>query len=323
MITTFQDYSHRAVADGKIIFIIFQQKRMISLKDWVNDKVRLQKEVEFETGTNWAKLIKSIEESPERKECGINQKNTGESLITTAFQVKLETATQWDRWVNEFYSNLKMIIDAREIALSYVIRKDDDPNLEDQETWEYKAMLAAPREWNTYLQDKLTIHNIILRNITDGSNAFTYVKPYLRKDVGRLDIQDLRGQYENSAMQKHYINKSKRTLETFTYRNEWALKFEKFVAKFVKAVDELDKRNRGLYNADVVHMIWEKVTNPELNQYVVSLKVNSNVNLGTFKKSFNTSPVKSQCCLSTPSEKHQKSAELLMTTQDLTNAQNQ
>ena len=45
------------------------------------------------------------------------------------------------------------------------------------------------------------------------------------------------------------------------------------MAKFVKAVDELDKRNRGLHNADVVDMIWKKVTNPELNQYVITLKV--------------------------------------------------
>ena len=58
-----------------------------------------------------------------------------------------------------------------------------------------------------------------------------------------------------------------------TYRNERALKFEKFVAKFAKAVDELDKRILGLQNADVLDMIWKKVTNTELNQYIVALKV--------------------------------------------------
>jgi hypothetical protein len=134
-------------------------------------------------------------------------------------------------------------------------------------------MLAAPHEGNAYSQDRLTVHNIILRNIADGSDAFTYVKPFLKKDDGRLDIKALRGRYENAAMQEQYINEAKRTLETLTYRNERALKFEKFVAKFVKAVDELDKRNRGMHNADVVDMIWQKVTNPELNQYVVALKV--------------------------------------------------
>ena len=138
-------------------------------------------------------------------------------------------------------SNLKMIIGEKGIALSYFIREDDDPNLADQETWEHKAILAAPHKGNGYLQDKLTVHNIILRNIADGLDAFTYVKPYLKKDDGRLDIQALRGKYENVVMHELYINEAKRTLETLTYRNERALKFEKFVAKFVKAVDELDK----------------------------------------------------------------------------------
>ena len=60
---------------------------------------------------------------------------------------------------------------------------------------------------------------------------------------------------------------------TLTYRNKRALKLKKFVAKFVKDSDEVDKINRGMHNADVVDMTWQKVTNPELNHYVVALKV--------------------------------------------------
>ena len=96
------------------------------------------------------------------------------------------------------------------------------------------------------------MHNIILRKISDGSDAFTYVKSYLKKYDRILDIQALRGLYENASMHEKYINEAKRTLETLTYRNEQALKFDNFVAKFVKAVDELEKRNRGLHNTDVV-----------------------------------------------------------------------
>ena len=78
MIATFWDYGCIDVADGKIIFNRVQQKRMISLKDWVRDKVGLQEEAEFETGTTWAEFIKAIEEASERKEFRINQKNSGE-----------------------------------------------------------------------------------------------------------------------------------------------------------------------------------------------------------------------------------------------------
>ena len=63
MITTFQDYGHSEIADGKIIFNRDQQKRMISLKDWVKDKVRLKEEATFETRTTRSEFIKAIEES--------------------------------------------------------------------------------------------------------------------------------------------------------------------------------------------------------------------------------------------------------------------
>ena len=108
---------------------------MISLKYWVKEKVRLQEEAKFETGTTRSELIKAIEKASERKECRINQKKTGESLITTELKVQLETATQWDRWAIELESNLNMIIGEKGIALYYVIREDDDTNLADQETW--------------------------------------------------------------------------------------------------------------------------------------------------------------------------------------------
>ena len=63
IIATFRDYGRRDVADGKITFNRFQQKHMISRKDWVKDKVRLQEEAEFETGTTRAEFIKAIEEA--------------------------------------------------------------------------------------------------------------------------------------------------------------------------------------------------------------------------------------------------------------------
>jgi hypothetical protein len=273
MVSTFRDYSRRDAEDGKIVFTRVEHKRIISLKDWVQDKDVLKEEIEFEIGTTKTEFIAAIEEATERKKHRANQKKVGESLITAAFQVQLETANQWDRWVIELESNLKMIIGAKGVGLSYDLRENDAPDLTEQETWEQKAELAIPHTGNAYVQDRLTVHNIILRNIADGSDAFTYVKPYLKKDNGRVDIKALRSRYENAAMQEQYVNEAKRTIETLIYRNERALKFEKFVSKFTKSVDELEKRGRGMHNADIVEVIWRKMTNPELSQYIIALKV--------------------------------------------------
>ena len=121
LLSTFQEYGRRDAADGKINFTRVQQKRLIALKDWVNDRKRLNKETAFKTGTTRKDFIDGIKEASERRKFRQEQKKVGESLITAALQVKLETANQWDRWVVELESNLKMIIRAKGISLSYVI----------------------------------------------------------------------------------------------------------------------------------------------------------------------------------------------------------
>ena len=132
-----------------------------------------------------------------------------------------------------------MIIGAKGISLSYVIRKDDTPYPKVFQPWESMATLTAHHGGSAYYKDKLTVHNIIIRNISNRSDAYTYVKPHIKREDGRRDIKALRGRYENAAMNVQYANKAKKTLETVAYRNERATKFEKFVAKFTQEVDEL------------------------------------------------------------------------------------
>ena len=52
--------------------------------------------------------------------------------------------------------------------------------------------MTVPLTGRLYNQDKLTVHNIVLRNIADASDAFIYVNPYIKTDDGRTDIKALR-----------------------------------------------------------------------------------------------------------------------------------
>ena len=58
------------------------------------------------------------------------------------------------------------------------------------------------------------VDNIILRNISDASDAFNYVKPYIKKEDGRTEIRALCSRYENVAMQEQYVSEARRTIET-------------------------------------------------------------------------------------------------------------
>ena len=100
----------------------------------------------------------------------------------------------------ELQITLKMIIGTKGIALNYVIRQNDTPDLSNQSNWEERARVAAPHARNTYSMDALAVHGVILRNITESSDAYTYTKTNIRLDDGRVDIKALRARYENPAM---------------------------------------------------------------------------------------------------------------------------
>ena len=120
---------------------------------------------------------------------------------------------------------------------------------------------------------ELAVHGVILRNISEYSVAYTYVKTNIRRDDGRVDITALRARYENAAMQDMNINEVKKTLANIKYCNKRAMTFEKFVATFQKAIDDLEMYGRGMHNGDIVDLLWTKMGNPELAPYVVSMKV--------------------------------------------------
>ena len=56
------------------------------------------------------------------------------------------------------------------------------------------------------------LHNIILRNIADTLDAFTYVKTYIKKDGGRTDIKALRSRYGNVSVQEKYVREANRII---------------------------------------------------------------------------------------------------------------
>ena len=99
--STFRDYGRRDVSDGMIIFTRVKQKRLVALKDWVNDRKILNEETAFETGTTGGDFIEVIKEASEHRKFRKYQKKVEGTIIVSAFQVKLERANWWDRWLVE------------------------------------------------------------------------------------------------------------------------------------------------------------------------------------------------------------------------------
>ena len=70
-------------------------------------------------------------------------------------------------------------------------------------------------------------------------DAFTYVKPYIKKVDVRTDIKALHSRYENVTMKEKYVSKTKCKIATIQYRNEISMNFENFVSKLVNTTDDI------------------------------------------------------------------------------------
>ena len=62
-------------------------------------------------------------------------------------------------------------------------------------------------------------------------------------------------------MQDMYIKKSKKPLETLSYKNERAMKFEVFNSKIQNAVNILDSYGHTIHNKDAVNLLYMKLKN--------------------------------------------------------------
>ena len=85
-------------------------------------------------------------------------------------------------------------------------------------------------------------------------------------------------------MQDMYINEAKKTLDTLSYRNGRATKFEVFNSKFQNAVNILDRYGCTMHNEDVVDLLWKKLNNVELTMFLASIKVDYRRNCQKYTK---------------------------------------
>ena len=68
-------------------------------------------------GVDEPTLHMMTEEANKRESCRKEQKRKGEETIANYFQVKLESAIQWERWEIELLGHLEMIVGSNGIAL--------------------------------------------------------------------------------------------------------------------------------------------------------------------------------------------------------------
>lgn len=247
--------------------------RLISLKMWVRDQIRAGILPQVPDMATEQTIRAVIQEAALRATRRKDLKKTGENLVTSKFNNALKSQAQWEKWNEELNATLAGIIGVRGIPLSYVIRRNEPPIYNKHGVYEKDVILSTPLNGPEFITDASTVHQIILHNVHEDSDAYTYLKNKLRHQNGRTDIKALRERYESDATMAARRNQAKKTLKTLMYRSERGFPFERFIAKLQYAYDELEDCGRKVDNGDIVDDLWDRIQSSHLTSYISALKV--------------------------------------------------
>ena len=276
-------YSKRTDPPFPIHLTPIQKMRLWSLVLWVKDRDRLGQPVEFPNGTEENTFLDSLNEALERERRRKSQKKEGESYLDGSFNTKLRSQKEWEKWTEELKTTLTQIIGVRGVPLIYVIREAEEPTYDGEKEFDDAVIDAITLDGPDFKQDSRTVHKILLKNIHDESDAYTYVKTLTKFRNGRMDIIALKERYSSEATKQTLINKAKTDLKNLVYKNERNFSFEKFSARLQKSYDELEDLGREVNNGDIVDELWDRIQASDIQMYVASLKVDYQRNQRDYK----------------------------------------
>ena len=206
-------YAKRQDGDFPVILTQLQRQRLKALTLWVKDMVRAQLPVEFTDGLANAEVNDALADALSRESLRKEQRKVGESYHDHTFNNKLKSQSQWEKFNEELEATLSLIIGSQGVTINYVICQDEVPDFDPAVPFKQALIQAVTLDGPKYQIDARTVHWLILHNVHEDSDAYTYIKPLLRYQDGRRDMLALREQYASKAAKQTIINAAKASLE--------------------------------------------------------------------------------------------------------------
>jgi phage tail protein X len=251
-------------------------KRMVQLSLWAKDQIRLDATTTLPNGTAQAAFATQLEDAQKREKIRKERQKSAENLASVRIEPPLRTSAGWEAWYVALETALKLAYGSKGVPLAYLLRTTDTPTMVG-DTWEEMAINATPLNGLEYEADLLTVHLFILNNVSEESDAYTYIQPLLARNNGRRDVLALKDRYDNEASVQTRVNMANKTWDMLVYKNERAMTFEDFCSKLQRALQHFERAGRAKHEGDVIDWIWSHIQNSELGQTIAALKANQSL----------------------------------------------
>ena len=164
--------------------------------------------------------------------------------------------SDWTVWEESLYNYLHSIKNSRGIPISYVIRKDEQP--EDIPLREREIIYHANLEGNMFIRDSKRVL-ALLKELTNGTDAEAWMKG---RRCGRVAMLALQAHYDGESEGERRKQVARADLDKLHYRNESTFSFEKYVTKLKSCFNVLQKYNVPVYEEEKVQRLLDNINCP-------------------------------------------------------------
>ena len=283
-----ESYGRRTVADGRFIFGVRRIRYLIGMIHWVQDFVRVGETPSLASfGDNGAAFCAALEVASSREDVRKIEKEQSDTVSKAADPGKFEDEKKWPEWEPAFVNYLSTIPGVNGIPLSYVVRENEFP-IEGAEygSFNEQAIACAPLSGDVFQADARKVHQLI-KSFLQTESAEQWIKPFAKRQSGRLDMDALRKHYSGEGNTSRRIAVAERIRYTLHYKNERALSFSTFLDKMQKMFNIFEEEKEVISEQAKVCMLLKKVEHPQLQDAVGALRVRATMDGITFTECAN------------------------------------
>ena len=264
-------FATRTANNGRIIFGTNRTKYVKATVHWVQDFYRVSEEPSI-IGLNERTFKMQLQRALTRALIRKNLSDQTSSAADVSSPGPLEKESQWKEWEEKFANYTRAHIGASGVPLSYVIRENEDPDLEGEHPdFITKTIACAPLEGESYEADRLTVFNFIV-SFTTGHPSGDWVKNTLRYSDGRRSMNALRDHFSGEGNATRSLAEAERLKASLHYKSERAMPFETFLTQCQKMYNIFQKEGEPMTEEARIRFLFKSVQHADLQATVEALK---------------------------------------------------
>ena len=262
-------YTKRTVADGRIHFGLQRTRRLKSLILWVKDHRRCN-ELPTVVGMTQEQFRTALSTADARETI---RKSEADSSDTISAPGKLKDERKWDTWMLQLENYLSRIVGVLGVPLAYVIRiiENADP-ADTYATFTERCVARAPLIGAAFEADTRQVHQLVVSLVT-GEQSEQWIKPHMRQQNGRTDVETLRAHFEGEGNTTRRIAEAERLRVSLTYKSERSMNFQTWQAKVQHMFNLFEQEGEPYSEVMKIRFLLERISHPELKAAIAGLKV--------------------------------------------------